>query len=172
MKRQVWFTLLLLLAFDLPAADIPWGYEKVSNEYGVPAAILYSVALQESEGPGLGLPWPWTANVKGKGYYFDTREDLYRFLQSLLSRGHKSFDIGPGQINWYWNGERFASLWEATDPYTNLRTSASILREHYSDTGSWAEAVGRYHSPGNAHRALKYTVGVGRKLARVLEEAP
>ncbi len=169
MKRYSLFFFLWVVA-GIAHADVPWGYASVAQEYGVPAEILYSVALQESEGPGIGRPWPWTANVKGKGFYFDNREELYSFLCSLLAQGHKSFDIGLGQVNWYWNGSRFASLWEATDPYVNLRTAAAILHEHYLETRSWALAVGRYHAPGNAGRASTYIASVGRKLERVLEE--
>jgi hypothetical protein len=154
----------------LQADSVPWGYEKVANEYGLPSSILYSVALQESEPPGYGRPWPWTANFKGQGYYFNTREELYHFVQSIIDLGYKSIDIGPGQVNWRWNGKRFSSLWNATDPYMNLRVSASILSEHYAETGSWPEAVGRYHSPSNPSRALRYATGVGRKLARVIKE--
>jgi hypothetical protein len=150
-------------------ADVPWGYESVAQNYDVPAVILYSVALQESEGPGIGRPWPWTANVGGRGYYFNSRENLYNFLRSLLNQGKSSFDIGLGQVNWYWNGSRFNSLWDATDPYINLHTAAAILREHYLETNSWPQAVGRYHSPGNAARAASYIAGVGRKLERILK---
>jgi hypothetical protein len=150
-------------------AQVPWGYESVAQQYDVPGVILYSVALQESEGPGIGRPWPWTANVGGRGYYFDNREALYNFLLSLQAQGKSSFDIGLGQVNWYWNGSRFNSLWEATDPYINLQTAAAILREHYLETNSWPQAVGRYHSPGNPTRAASYIASVGRKLERVLE---
>ncbi|MEW8046506.1 MAG: lytic transglycosylase domain-containing protein [Candidatus Thiodiazotropha sp.] len=159
-----------LFVHQLQADDIPWGYEKIAAEYGLPSSILYSVALQESESPDFGKPWPWTANFKGDGYYFESREELYRFAQSIIKRGYKSIDIGPGQVNWRWNGERFSSLWDATDPYTNLRVAAAILIEHFAYTGSWPEAVGRYHSPSNPHRALRYAKGVGRKLANVMED--
>jgi len=166
------FFLLFLMALTTATAQaaVPWGYEAVAKEFEVPGEILYSVALQESEGPGIGRPWPWSANVQGRGYYFESREDLYRFLGSLMERGYKHFDIGLGQVNWHWNGRRFGSLWEATDPYANLRVAASILREHYRETRSWAWAVGRYHAPNNDARASSYIAGVGRKLARVLGE--
>jgi hypothetical protein len=168
MMRLTLLFLTSLSASFLCHADVPWGYESVAQKYDVPAVILYSVALQESEVPGIGRPWPWTANVGGRGYYFDNREELYTFLCSVLEQGKTSFDIGLGQINWYWNGVRFNSLWEATDPYINLHTAAAILREHYLDTHSWSQAVGRYHSPGNAARAASYIASVGRKLERVL----
>lgn len=162
--------LLGLYITHLYSDEIPWGYEKVANEYGLPPIILYSVALQESELPGFGRPWPWTANFKGKGYYFDSREALYRFVQSIIDHGYKSVDIGLGQVNWYWNGNRFSTLWEATDPYVNLRVSASILSVYFAETGSWPEAVGRYHSPSNPQRAMRYAMGIGSKLSRVTED--
>jgi hypothetical protein len=168
MRTPLMFIMLFSTAFFCNA-EVPWGYETVAKQYDVPAVILYSVALQESEGPGIGRPWPWTANVGGNGYYFYNREDLYHFLCALQAQGKSSFDIGLGQVNWHWNGARFNSLWEATDPYINLHTAAAILREHYLETNSWPLAVGRYHSPGNPTRAASYIANVGRKLERVLE---
>jgi hypothetical protein len=44
---------------------------------------------------------------------------------------------------------------------------SKILREEYARTGSWRAAIGRYHSPGNPHRAERYRGLVDRHLARI-----
>ncbi|MGY6126717.1 lytic transglycosylase (plasmid) [Paraburkholderia strydomiana] len=60
--------------------------------------VLAGIALNES---GLnGHAWPWTLNVAGQGYFFKSREDAYRVVQSLIARGRSDFDVGIMQINW------------------------------------------------------------------------
>ena len=122
--------LMLLMPFST-VAEVPVGYQSIAEAYGIPPALFYSVALTESEGPGIGRPWPWTANVAGKGLYFESRQALYDHLNGLLQQGRTNFDVGPAQVNWRWNGKLFNSLWEATDPYINLQTAASMIQNYY-----------------------------------------
>jgi hypothetical protein len=167
--RFVIVSILSIVSFSC-RADIPWGYEKVANEYDIPPIVLYSVALQESQGPGIIRPWPWTVNVSGKGHYFDSRSELYRYLNNLLDSGLKNFDIGLGQVNWRWHHSRFDSLWDATDPYMNLRVAASILQEHYQESGSWKVAIGKYHAPNDPDRARRYVALVEQKIPMAVGE--
>ncbi len=161
---------LLLLCLWIPVyanAAVPQGYQRIGEAYGIPPELLYAVALTESEGPGIGKPWPWTANVAGEGYYFASRQALFDALNALQKRGETHFDVGPAQINWYWNGGLFDSLWEATDPYVNLQTAASLLQDYYQETGFFEAAVGRYHSPSDPLRAERYRNRVWQRLALV-----
>ena len=147
------------------AASVPGAYEKVANKYSIPSVLLYSMALTESKNNHKGYvrPWPWTANFQRKSYYFDSREELFHFASSLVEMGYKSIDIGPMQVNWKWNGHLFSNLWDATNPYINIDTGASILNAHYSRLGSFEEAVGAYHSPNNKKNAANY-----RELVRTV----
>ena len=167
----------LVIALSIPVASVagdavPPAYRSMGIEYGIPPEILYSIALTESGKSyrGLRLPWPWTVNHGGKGLYFPSRQAAYDYLSQVLSRGQKNFDVGLMQVNWRWNAHVFGSLWEALDPYENLRGGASILRSHYVRLGSFEDAVGAYHSPGNASRANAYRERVRGALAGILRQ--
>ena len=161
--------LMLLLLIPMCAiADVPKGYQAIGEAYGIPPVLLYSLALTESEAPGIARPWPWTANVAGKGIYFDSRQALFDYLSELRERGRTNFDVGPAQVNWHWNGGLFNSLWDATDPYINLETAASMIRDYYQDSGSFEIAIGKYHAPNDSQRAERYKSRVRKKLALVL----
>lgn len=158
---------LLVMCLSIPVyanAVVPDGYQRIGEAYGIPPELLYAVALTESEAPGIAKPWPWTANVSGKGLYFVSRQALFDTLRGLQKRGQTNFDVGPAQINWYWNSVLFNSLWEATDPYVNLQTAASMLRDYYRESGSFEIAVGKYHAPNNKQRAERYRARVWQKL--------
>jgi len=160
--------MLLLLFPTCTIADVPKGYQAIGEAYGIPPVLLYSLALTESEAPGIARPWPWTANVAGKGLYFESRQALFDYLSELRERGRTNFDVGPAQVNWHWNGGLFNSLWDATDPYINLETAASMIRDYYLDSGSFEIAIGKYHAPNDPQRAERYKSRVRKKLALVL----
>lgn len=151
-------------------ADVPPAYRAVADEYSLPAVLLYSIALTESHDPSTVafLPWPWTVNDAGKGLFFKNRREAYDYLSQVLKSGRKNFDVGLVQVNWYWNGHVFPSLWDSLDPYANLRAGANILSGHYRRLGSYEEAVGAYHSPGNPDLANAYRERVRGNLATVL----
>jgi len=165
--RIVCFTLLIFLYLPV-TAGVPAAYRSIAAEFSHPPALLFSVALTESgyQYQHLFLPWPWAVNHAGKSIFFATREEAYRYCAALLAQGDTNFDVSVMQINWYWHGKRFASLWEAFDPYVNIRVGAQILREEYQATGSYEKAVGYYHSR-NPERAARYRERVKRMLSRV-----
>ena len=151
---------------------IPPAYRQTGVEYGIPPVILYSIALTESGKSfrGQRLPWPWTVNHGGKGLYFPSRRAAYDYLSQVLKGGEKNFDVGLMQVNWRWNSGVFDSLWESLDPYENIRGGAFILQSLYVRHGSFEDAVGAYHSPGNATRASAYRERVRRAMAGVLQQ--
>lgn len=67
--------LLVLANIAQAAVDPPPAYKQIALPKGVPAEVLYSVALTESKVllRGEYVPWPWTLNVAGKSYYYATR---------------------------------------------------------------------------------------------------
>lgn len=150
--------------------SIPEGYIRVANQKGVPALILYGVALQEStmlfgsKQNRHSLPWPWTLNVKGTPRRFESRLLAERALAENIDVGITLVDIGLMQVNWYWHKDRFDSFKNALDPYTNLRVSADILLEQFAQTKNWYQAVGRYHSQKNIQRANAYASSVFQRL--------
>lgn len=172
MKHPLSILLLILGLFSMSdavdAMDIPPAYRRVADEYGIPAQVLYAVALTES---GLLMPesrdhrpWPWTLNVAGKAYRYGSRDTAYAGLMQHLART-EMVDVGLMQVNWRYHGDKLRTHWLALDPWFNLRIGASILREMYDQCGDWIVAAGRYHAPANPERAGKYANQVRRHLA-------
>ena len=166
---KFWFCLYVSTATLLPTpgwadAGVPAGYRTVAAEQGVPASLLYAVALAESgtvvDARRHRRPWPWTLNVSGQGRFFPSRQAASQALEAELTAGRESVDIGLMQINWRYHKARLASPTRALDPYHNLRVAAEILRDCYRRRGDWWDAVGCYHAPSNARRAARYQQGV------------
>lgn len=156
--RYLFLILLIIVSSNSIALEqkIPDMYVLVSEENKVPSKLFYAMIMNETRslvgrnGERKTLPWPWTINHRGTPHFFPTRERAFEYAKFLLEKGDKQFDIGLGQVNWFWNGYRFKGLWESLDPYNNLTVSASILREHYDgeNCSQWELAVGCYHRPG------------------------
>ncbi len=152
---------------------IPPGYAAVANQFRVPPAVLYGVALQESvmlfgeRGRRTPLPWPWTLNIDGTPARLATRVAAEERLRLALRSGIDSVDIGPMGINWRYHRQRLVSVERSLDPYWNLRVGSELLVGHFADSGDWGVAVGRYHSPANRARAASYSALVFARLRRL-----
>lgn len=119
--------------------------------------------------------WPWTLNIKGKGYYFSTKEKAYKAIIAARKQGIESIDIGLMQVNWHWNKDKLKTPWQALDPKYNITVAAHILRKCYDKKRNWWQCAGDYHTGGNytpksdpkrAVRAQKYRKRVYNNLAR------
>lgn len=145
---------------------VPAGYVTVGLEYGVPSAVLFAVALQESQRlfGRHRLPWPWTLNVRGKPYRFQSHVTATQSLRLLVDRNVSLVDIGLMQVCWHYFRERLRTPELALQPYWNLRVGASILRDHYRATDDWFAAIGRYHAPADPARAQRYAQRVAHLI--------
>lgn len=123
--------------------------DSVADYVGVPGEILYAIALAESgiTVEGKRTPWPWSLNVAGDPRRYENREALFDDLMTVLGEGTLRVDIGPMQLNWYWQYEHVGSPWRLTDPSENIKLAAQLLKQHYERCGDWWEAVGLYHRP-------------------------
>lgn len=161
------FTFFAVSALAASLSGLPSPYYAVSGEKQVPADLLYAISMQESQlrtNKGRTIPWPWTVNYKGKGYRFNSREEMHAFCRELEQKGIRLFDIGIAQVNWRWHSTRFSgNLWQATDPHINLSIAATILKEQYESTGNWWLATGKYHHPSNSVLARRYQQSVFKK---------
>lgn len=130
-----------------------------AQEHGIPATVLRAITRTETGRARHGRlsSWPWTANVAGKGYWFDNRDEALRFLREQVATGRQNFDVGCFQVNYRWHRHGFASLDTMIDPMVNARYAARFLTELYGEKGNWSDAVGAYHSrtPEHARRYLK-----------------
>lgn len=179
---RILLSLVMLNIALVPEAlsfSIPSMYRDAAIENKVPTRVLYAMVYHESKRPvkdGGALnyrPWPWTINHKGRGYYFDTKEDALNHARKLLSEGHTLFDIGLGQINWHYHSGRFNSIEEAFEPKINIGVAAQILSEQYYDMkgcDSWVKAVGCYHRPSRTEKSQQIAKGYAKKIAIVWNE--
>lgn len=147
--------------FAAPTGDVvPPAYRVVANQTGVPAELLYAVALTESgryAGEGaMRRPWPWALNIAGQGKFFATRTEAWRALDEALGNGEDRIDVGVMQIHWRYHRTLLKSSWQALEPYHNLRSGAQILMECYRRRRDWWASVDCYHAPGNHERARHY----------------
>ena len=150
MGQRVVIPILVALLPHFPVnADDSAMYEAVAQYVGVPTNLLYAMALTESglHKEGRTTPWPWTLNIEGEAHRYESREAMFDGLMGALQAGRTRVDIGPMQVNWYWQYDKLSSPWTITDPTDNVKTGAAILRAHFEETGDWWEAVGRYHRP-------------------------
>jgi hypothetical protein len=153
----------------LPAP--PTAYVVTGKQLGVPAWLLFGVALQESRMifGGSALPYPWTLDVRGRAERHDTYADARDALTGYLQRGITNVDCGVMQVNWHSHSGLLRSAGQALDPYYNLAVGARILKQNYAATGTWVKAVGIYHTGSFAGlerraRAMQYVVGVASQL--------
>lgn len=130
----------------------------------IPAEILTAIAVKES---GMkGRFWPWTINWNGRGFYMESRQKAIEAAKYLIGKGINNFDVSLMQVNWRWNGHRFANIESAFDPVTNVRVAGQILAEHHKATGNWHGAIARYHSRSQTLNQ-PYLAGVLKHLSRI-----
>lgn len=167
-------TLAMGLINGLRADEVPFAYQKIALENGLPAPLFYAVALTESGQSGLSRnqfrPWPWTLNVNGKGLYFPSRKAAWQALQRALDSDERSVDIGLMQVNWRYHQKDLGSAWQSLDPYHNLRVGAAILRQCYLTEADWWASLGCYHAPGNPVKAASYRERVKGHWRKLTEE--
>ena len=169
---------LLLGTLGSPAAFaaefVPAGYVSAARAHGVPADILYAVALTESgkvvDRFRTRRPWPWTLNVGGTGYFYASREDAHRALLHFLDQGKRSIDIGLMQVNWRWHRDKLGDPWQALDPDHNLKVGARILGRCNRDRRDPWDAVGCYHAPNNQEFASRYSEKVASHWQRIASQ--
>ena len=135
--------------------------KEAGDEYGVNFDLLQTISAVESGRwdnlQNRYVAWPWTVNVKGKGYYYASREDAVQAVKKFQTQGIKSIDVGCMQINLKYHGEAFNSVDEAIDPANNVKYSAKFLQTLYRNhEQNRKKAARRYHS-ANPEKGEAYT---------------
>jgi len=130
-----------------------------ANKHGVPLGILYAIGLTET-GRGRKLQ-PYALNIDGRSNYaVDLQNALRRFWDARRS-GAKYIDVGCMQINYYYHSTYFRSIDEMFDPRKNVDYAAGFLGRLKAQTGTWTQAVGRYHAgSANVESQTKYVCKV------------
>ncbi|MFC4250347.1 transglycosylase SLT domain-containing protein [Sinimarinibacterium flocculans] len=172
-RRAAASGLLCLAAWAIPARALeipPPAYQVAAHQAGIPPAVLFAVAQQESgvRLRGKTIPWPWTLNVAGEPRRFRTQDAACGNLQSTLSEvAPTRVDAGLAQINLGYQRHRYDHPCDVLDPYRNLAMAAEILREQHTPGEDWLLAIGRYHRPAGGTPAERYRRSVRQHLSRV-----
>ena len=139
-------------------------FVRASSEFGVPLGILYAVGLTES---GVkGSLHPFALNISGASYYPKNLSEALKLIQAARGAGATLIDVGCMQINMRFHREKFASVEDMFEPAQNVRYGARYLKSLRTQTGSWTEAVARYHAgPANKIAQQLYICAVIRGIA-------
>jgi len=135
---------------------------KVETATGLPPGILSSISRVESAHAwpdGSVKGWPWATNNRGKGKYFQKREEALKYIKKVIASGDHNIDVGCMQINYRWHGKAFTSLEQMIDPAYNIPYAARFLSTLYERHGNWDKAIRYYHS-GNSKYNLSYLARV------------
>lgn len=120
------------------------------RQYRLPRLLLHAVSLTESgrwnDDRQASLAWPWTVTAEGKGRYFRSKAEALAEVKRLRAAGVRNIDVGCMQINLMYHGRMFEDPGVALDPVHNVAYAAAWLRQLRGRFGSWAHAVGRYHT--------------------------
>jgi len=126
----------------------------------LPRMLLHAVSLAESgrwnKAEEANIAWPWTINVGGKGRFFPTKESAIEEIGRLRANGVRNIDVGCMQVNLGYHGDAFSRIEEALDPIHNVAYAAIWLKQLRGKEGSWAHAVGRYHTSAWKARGQDY----------------
>lgn len=129
--------------------------EYASTQTGISVDLLAAVAWAESK------MLPYAINVRGKAYYFISRE---RALEALRGLETDEVDIGLFQVNYRLWGEPLGLQKEdLLDSRVCAIIGAMILRYNLQRHRDPWVAIGRYHS-GNTRRIRAYQTKVSRGL--------
>lgn len=134
---------------------------QAASKYRVPLGILYAVAQAET-GVG-GSLHAYALNLEGTALYSLNRPQAIERFKAAKTAGIKLIDVGCMQLNYYFHGDRFASVEEMFDPHRNVDYAARFLSELKAREGSWTMAVARYNAGKNNSPAQR------RYVCRVLE---
>ena len=126
----------------------------------LPRFLLHAVSLTESgrwhDKAQAAVAWPWTITAGGKGKYFRTKAKALAEVKRLQSQGISNIDVGCMQINLKYHGDVFLKVEEAIEPISNVAYAAALLKSLRLKSGSWAHAVGRYHTSNWKGRGKDY----------------
>tara|TARA_Y100001936_G_scaffold253201_1_gene316467 strand:- start:6875 stop:7573 length:699 start_codon:yes stop_codon:yes gene_type:complete len=134
--------------------------KQAERENRMPNMLLHAVSLAESgrwhRKERASIAWPWTVTAKGKGTFYRDRNTAIRAVKKLQKEGINNIDVGCMQINLRHHKSAFKSLEDAFSPAVNTEYAAKFLKNLRRRTGSWAHAVGRYHSSNWQGRGRHY----------------
>lgn len=118
-----------------------------------PLGVLRAIARTEAGRENLGEmePWRWTVNMRGKGAWFDTKNQAHVCVCYHFKEGVCRFNVACFQNNYEWWNPAFGSIEEMFDPLLDKQNPATYLGQIHSMLCDWENAVGANHSGKHKH---------------------
>lgn len=149
------------LAVRAVAGGCDGAVRRAASAYGVPEVLALAMAQAESGRR------PWAVNSALTGRSFASRDEAIRYVEAERRQGVVTIDVGCLQVNLYWHPEAFATLAEAFDPDRNAAAGLARLADLRRETGSWTQAVARYHG-GAVEEQARYVCAVTEAYRRLM----
>lgn len=151
MRRLLAASIMLASSVGVAAADCEAIAARMEHRFGIPDGLLRAIALTESGRhdrlTGRFSPWPWAiASGLDFSHYAEDKAAALAKVRELQADGRRNIDVGCMQVNLLHHPDAFPSLEAAFDPERNVEYGARFLAALRAETGSWEEAVARYHS--------------------------
>lgn len=120
-------------------ADCDAAIRQAAAAYGVPEVLALAIGQVESGGH------PWAVNAALTGRRFATPLEAKTYVAEERRQGVGTIDVGCLQVSLYWHPDAFETLDEAFDPARNAAEGLKRVAALRRSTGSWTDAVARYH---------------------------
>ena len=123
--------------------------ETIEDLTDIPKNLLLSIGKSESGRilkNNKHVIWPWTVNHAGKSLFFDTKNQMKKYVLKYVKIQDYNLDVGCMQINLKWHKNNFKKISDMFAVEPNVSYAASFLLQLKNKHGSWDKAIKHYHS--------------------------
>ena len=123
--------------------------ETIEDLTDIPKNLLLSIGKSESGRilkNNKHVIWPWTVNHAGKSLFFDTKNQMQKYVLKYVKIQDYNLDVGCMQINLKWHKNNFKKISDMFAVEPNVSYAASFLLQLKNKHGSWDKAIKHYHS--------------------------
>ena len=123
--------------------------KNIENLTDIPENLLSSVGKAEAGRileNNKHVIWPWTVNHAGKSLFFDTKNQMKKYVLKYVKKQDYNLDVGCMQINLKWHKNNFKKISDMFAVEPNVSYAASFLLQLKNKHGSWDKAIKHYHS--------------------------
>ena len=123
--------------------------KRIETQTDIPNGLLHAIGKVES-GRFLNknnhVIWPWTVNHAGKSLFFNTKNQMEKYVLKNVMENDFNIDVGCMQINLKWHKNYFKKINNMFSLEPNISYAASFLIQLKNRHGSWDKAIKHYHS--------------------------
>ena len=123
--------------------------ETIEDLTDIPKNLLLSIGKSESGRilkNNKHVIWPWTVNHAGKSLFFDTKNQMKKYVLKYVKKQDYNLDVGCMQVNLKWHKNNFKKISDMFAVEPNVSYAASFLLQLKNKHGSWDKAIKHYHS--------------------------